>query len=228
MKQKYTLTTLLLIFTIILLYPSHQCKCYELPSFGNTYEIVEKDIRKIIQERIKKLNWKKILDDAHKRLEKKLKEGINIFGTFDLDYATENRTRKIIIEFTLPYDITDIEGNVIYPAGYTFNPADYITMTMPIAIFDGTDKKQVEWFKQIRDKYRFGIMAIITRGKILDLMSELKQDVFFLTPDIVETFKIEKIPCLIEQVDNYFLVKEVALKKEIEKEEKNGKKNNKN
>ncbi|MCW1599857.1 hypothetical protein OLV30_00840 [Campylobacter jejuni] len=52
---------------------------------------------------------------------------------------------------------------------------------------------------------------LLSEGSYYDLNQELKQEVFYLNPQIREKFKIEKTPSIIKQIDDKIQIHEICI-----------------
>ena len=97
---------------------------------GTTYKLVEKDITKVIKEYID--NNKVKIEAKLNKERKKMQKKINIYKPQDLKIvlspARNNKTFYPDPSYVLDMDIKDINGKIIYPKGYKFNPLNYIKM----------------------------------------------------------------------------------------------------
>ena len=63
-------------------------------------------------------------------------------GAFNSPAATEHKVRQVIPFFALSFDIPDKDGNILYPAGYTFNPLEYLRLPSRLII---VAENQLDW-----------------------------------------------------------------------------------
>lgn len=193
------------LLTVNLLLPGvGQAK--DLGTIGATYSISERDAVEEMQERAKQVDWQKLFD------KKTNKDKLKKYHPKDLvllPRAQRGRTRMVDMSYTLDFDIPDERGNIIYPAGYTFNPLDYITYPRTIVIINGADREQVDWFKKAPYFKDSNAVLWITDGNYYDLSVELKRNVFYANSFIVQKFKLSYVPSVIKQKGNLLEVKEI-------------------
>ncbi len=126
----------------------------------------------------------------------------------------QDATRSVDISVTLPFDITDAQGQVIYPKGYRYNPLDHylpgVQMTS-LVVIDGENDEQVQWARKIRQVIRGRVKIVISRGSFLKLKREQNLRVFHLDDELMNRFQIERIPCTVIQKGSELEIHEYAL-----------------
>lgn len=178
----------------------------DLGTVGATYQIVERDALEEIENRAKKVDWGKLFDkDKNEQRIKNYRPN----SLVALPRAKERRVRFVDLSYTLDVDIPDANGNILYPKGFTFNPLDYIVYPRTIIIINGSDRKQVEWFK--KSQYVKGLDTVlwIVDGSYYDLGKELGRSVFYANSAIVERLQLLAVPSIVVQKDNLFEVTEI-------------------
>ncbi len=129
-----------------------------------------------------------------------------------LPRAKKNRTYYVDPSLTVPYDIRDHEGSIIYPAGTTVNPLDYITLSKQLLFFDGDDPLQIEWARTILGKYSGQIIPILTNGPALTLMKDWEIRLYFDQHGrLAERFGIKSVPALVSQDKKQLKVDEISI-----------------
>ena len=190
-----------------------RAEAIHLGRYGRTYPVVERDFIELIKERANTINWERIYAQLRIAFKKRLDSGKNLFGKINLLPAKKQRSFTFQLSYTLPYDIRDINANVIYPEGFTFNPLDYIHYPFVLVVIDGIDDKHISWFLKNRQKLGgINTKVLVTRGNIMVLAEKLNQPVYFVTPEIVKTFNLKYIPCTIRQIKNRIEVTEYVVK----------------
>mgnify|MGYP001117796549 FL=1 len=176
-------------------------------TIGKTYPVVESDIYDELMAKVRSYDWSKVFDkDRFVEKVKKWKPSV-----ISLSRAPENRTFTVDLTWTLPYDIKDIDGKVIYPKGYIFNPLDYVVMPTQLVIINGEDEDQVKWFKSSPYGKAPAVMLLITDGSWFELSSKLKRAVYWAVPQIIEGFRIKHLPSVVYQKGNRMVVEEVKI-----------------
>ncbi len=164
---------------------------------GRTYPIAEKDALKEIEERV-----------ANRPYDPKVfgeEESWTALQSVRLPAATEFKTRQVIPFFALSFDIPDKDGNILYPAGYTFNPLEYLRLPSRLIV---VAENQLEWgFEEAE----IGDMIILAGGNALHAMRYHGRPVFKLEPQVKERLDLQVVPSIITQQGNHFTVEEIAL-----------------
>ncbi|WP_319549527.1 hypothetical protein [Desulfogranum marinum] len=174
---------------------------------GTTYPIAESDILAELRGQVAKNN--------HAR--KQWCEQIKTYQPADLHnlpLATTDRTFQVDMTYSLNRDLTDADGKLIYPKGYTFNPLDYINFPGCILVIDGADPEQVAWFKQTPYAENHQVKLLITEGMAPELIQTLQRPVFYLTEDIAKRLQLQAVPSLIFQREKMMHVQEIKLSDE--------------
>lgn len=203
MSRMFRVSSLL----IVLLLLGVHAECKDIIVLGRTYDIVEPDVYDEIMERVKQVDWKRILNPEE--MLKKVKSW-KPDKLVNLPYASKDRVFSVNLTWTLPHDIKDINGNIIYPRGYTFNPLDYVHYPFTLVVIDGKNPLHVKWFKK---KYGSdpGVKLLITDGHFYELALELKRPVYYAYSEIVERFSLKAVPSEIRQKGNLLEVREYVV-----------------
>ena len=179
-----------------------------LGTFGNTYPIAERDGLDEIREKAKKVEWSKYF--SARNFSRQIAGHERSFE-FTLPKAKADSNRLIDITYTLPFDIYDASGNVLYPKGFSFNPLEYMPMPYSIVVIDGSDKSQLRWFKASQYGSKVAAMVLTTGGETAKLIGELKRPVYVADRRIAQRFQLRAVPSIIEQKGLYMEVREIAV-----------------
>lgn len=175
-----------------------------LGTVGRTYPIAEKDAITELQDRAGQIDWKRIYSKV--RPENYRPEDLK-----DIPRARKSRSFLVDMTYTLDADIPDGKGGVLYPAGYAFNPLDYVPFDKTLVVIDGTDSEQVSWFGRSRYMGKPEVMLLITTGSAFDLQKQLKRPVFYATLPIIQRFALAFVPSVIYRKERLMEVDEVGL-----------------
>ena len=178
-----------------------------LGTFGATHKIAEKDAVAELKEKAAQTDWKKHFNpEKIKALAKNYRPDL-----VKLPKAAENKAFLVDMTYTLEFDIPDGKGGILYPAGYKFNPLEYLNFSKTLVIFDGTDSEQVKWCQtSYADDYNSTLL--ITGGSCYDLSGLFKRPVFYASADIIRRFGVRAVPSVISQQKNYMEIKEIEIK----------------
>lgn len=178
----------------------------DLGVVGKTYPIKERDALQEIEERAKKVDWKK-------EVSKIKPERYRPEGSVNLPKATKNSLFLVDMTYTLDMDIPDGKGGILYPKGYTFNPLDYIPFRKMLVVINGSDKDQIAWFKKSPYISRPDVMLLLTEGSYSKLGQTLGRPVFYSDSRIVDKFQLKAVPSVIEQAGRMMQVREINVPK---------------
>lgn len=176
--------------------------------FGNTYQIAEKDALDEIMERAKQANWKQFFN---KKTMTYLKNRHEAQTEAHLPKARAPKTFAVDMTYTLSFDIYDINGNILYPKGYTFNPLQFVALPYSLVVIDGSDKAQVAWFRASEYSIKLDSMVMITGGETRKLIKNLRRPVYVCDQRIVDRFKLQAVPSIIRQNGIYMEVQEIVV-----------------
>ncbi len=155
-----------------------------------TYPVKEEDLAELFKKRAS-LAEKKMQNyvESGKVLEKyKLTRYDGQFSE-----VTNKRTYYIDPTQTLEEDIRDQNGLILFPRGTRVNPLDQIGMGRYIFI-DGRNAKQVEM--AIQGNYR---KIILMSGDAHDLGRKYKRNFYHAIDELVNLFRVERVPLAVEQ-----------------------------
>jgi len=202
MKNKRSFVNVWLIFIVLFSTTTYA------ETVGRVYPIIEPDFIEEVREKASKVDWTKVFD--RNEFEKKIKN-YQPKNVSRLPRATESRVRLIDMTYTLDRDILDAKGEVLYPAGYQFNPLEYLPVgpIIPtIVVIDGTDRDQVEWLKNTPYIKDLGARILLSDGHYFELSEEFDFQVFYLMDPVKNRFQLEKVPCVIRRAGNMMHVEE--------------------
>jgi conjugal transfer pilus assembly protein TraW len=162
-----------------------------LGTYGNLYDIKEKDAFQEIEERAKDIDTSKI--------ELELREKFNNYRPRDmakLEPARKSYSYPVEMRHVLDYDIPRVDGEgkivgVLYPKGHTYNPVEFLPADpSPMVVFDGKSRKEVSWVKYYYGN-RPGFMLVMTQGDWVEVSKEMGQQVYYLKRVIVDKLNLK-------------------------------------
>lgn len=180
----------------------------DLGKEGAVYDISEKDAMQEIEERLARVDMEAIRKSLRKSVINKL-SNINVSG---IGKAVKDDIRTFHPIYTLPFDIRDEKGKVIYPKGYTFNPLQFFSFPYIFVFIDGSSKKEIDWFlnnSSLSD--RWDIIVMITKGSVFDTWSSLGRYVFAADKHIVNWLQVKRTPSVVYASGDYFVVVEYGI-----------------
>ena len=170
----------------------------ETQTIGATYAIVEPDALEEIRQSAAGVNWQEKLRDTLRY------SGIQAHR---LPEATEDRTRIFTPIYTTPFDVTDKDGNLVYPEGFEYNVLAHVHLPMRIMIFSN-QQHHLEWVRQNRKE---SDILILSGSGLDEVMKNLEHPVFLLSDRIVMRLGLETVPTIVEQENDHFLIQEFNL-----------------
>ncbi len=183
----------------------------DLGTFGAVYDIVEKDALKELEEKAKSVDFSKAVDRnalvrrARNFTPEDVKE-MKMIGP-----ARKDHTFLVDMTYTLGRDIKDDKGNIVYPAGYTFNPLNYVAYPRTLVILNGKRPEQVRWFEESAYAKDAQVTLLLTDGSYSELSRYLRRPVFYASTKLIEAFEIQAVPSVVRQSGAYMEVTEVRI-----------------
>lgn len=173
---------------------------------GKTYQIVEQDSIRELEERAVSVHWGDVTATARNKL-----TDYRPADLFPLPHTTEYKKYAVSLVHTVEFDVKDANGDVIYPKGYQFNPLDYVTLPYKMVFIDGEEKNHREWAKQYIAEHDF-IQLFVVNGSAFDLIKELDRKVFYAGYRITDRLQINSVPSVAYQKGNELNVENIFLK----------------
>ena len=182
-------------------------------NLGKTYEFKERDILELIQEHLTKNRPE--LEQKLLGQRDKLKENRKNWKPKDMEKLTptpKNNTFSPDMTWTLTKDIKDHEGNIIYPQGFSFNPAKYARLSYGIVVINANDKEELEWLEKGGYLNTIAYRIFLSEGSYYEMIQKYKQDFYYLLPEIAKRFQLKHTPSIIKQEGEEIIIQEVCLK----------------
>ena len=173
-----------------------------LENVGKTYPIVEQDIREEFKQKATGIDIEALLN-THNRYQPA--------NLHTLPRAASDRVFTVDLTHTLDHDIKDSQGNLLYPQGFTFNPLQYAGLSGGLVVIDGSDAKQVEWFKGSPYFQNHRAILLLSGGYAAEVKQALQRPVYYLTHDIAARLQLKAVPSVVVEQDNKLTVREVRL-----------------
>lgn len=194
----------LVSFVMLLTFVSF-CLAEVIGTNGTTYPIAEPDAYEELMAKVRSINWDRIVKDYRADIDKSTKV------SFNLGRAREDKVFYVDPTYILTFDITDENGKIIYPKGFSFNPLDYINFPYYLVFFDGTSITEIAWLKKQEWFNNWNVMFILTKGDVIRAEKQLGRTVFVATPQMIEKFKISKTPSLVLTQNKQLVISEVGI-----------------
>ncbi len=173
----------------------------EYGSFGRLYPIREENALEVFARKQKEIE---------QRLLEKIPEirgRMLVLTKYDgnFEHAKEDRVYYIDPSIVLAEDILDHEGRVIAARGTVYNPSDRVRLGRYVVI-DGNCPKQVEF--ALRGNFR---KILLISGNLEKLVKTYRVPFYFVNDQIMERFKIRRVPLIIEGDGEYVKLTEKAV-----------------
>ena len=173
-------TTILTLVMIVGFTTNTYANIKHLGVFGKTYAITETDALQEIESKAASIDWQKVIQ-SNENLEK-----VKNFKPKDipkLPKAAHERTFLVDMAYTLEFDIPNGKGGILYPAGYTFNPLDYMDYPRTLVVFDAADPEQIKWVEMSAFARDINTRLLITDGTYLKNPDPIEPSCLFCHAD---------------------------------------------
>jgi conjugal transfer pilus assembly protein TraW len=181
------------------------CGAKDLGTIGTTFEIHEKSLLKVIEEKLQDLQASGKLEEHQKKLQTRVRQSIKRpRAVKGLQKTVTYQSREYDPSFVLNKDIKDHDGNLIAIAGTKYNPLDYHSFGKPLLLIDGDDVPQVSWALNQDGK------IVLTQGTPVLLTNEHKRTFFFDQGGVLaKKFSISNVPIRVSQKDKVLMIEEI-------------------
>lgn len=198
-----------LVAALLCLLVASPAAARDLGTFGAVYDVVEKDALKELEEKAKSVDFSKAVDRnaVLRRASDFAPEDVK--QTRTIGPARKDRAFLVDVTYVLERDIKDEKGNIVYPAGYAFNPLSYVAYPRTLVVLNGNRPEQVRWFKNSPYAKDARTTLLLTDGSYGELSRALKRPVFYASTRLIEAFRIQAVPSVVRQVGVYMEVAEV-------------------
>ena len=183
----------------------------ELGVVGPTYDIAEPDLLEVIQSRLGRME--KSGDLARKQGEYRDR----VVGAIEkpkpvpgIKATAAKRTYFIDPTWTLDRDIRGADGALLFARGLKVNPLDHVSLREKLVFFDGRDRRQVSFARQLLRNQDRAVKPILVAGEPLNLMRDWKRQVFYDQGGaLVRRLGIHQVPAVVTQDGKRLRVDEV-------------------
>lgn len=174
---------------------------------GATYPIAEPDAYEELMSKVKRTDWQAVMKKYRQSLSKATKV------SFNLGKAKQDRVFYVDPTYTLPYDITDENGKIIYPRGFSFNPLDYMSFPYTIVFFNANSITEITWLKKQPWFKDSSTMLFVTHGDVIKAEKILGRAVFAAPPQMIERFNISSTPSVMTAQGRMIVISEIGVYK---------------
>lgn len=163
---------------------------------GHLYAIAEPDVISETEARAAQIDWEAKARKIDVRA--KIRE-----GSVRISPAKAPKTYSLDLTYTLPFDIPDGKGGVLYPKGYRFNPVAFVKMPYTLGVI-GTRPEELAWAREQEGT----IIWMTSGGDPLTMTEQLEAPVYLYTPEAAERMPVLGTPALIVQKGKQLVVSE--------------------
>ena len=174
----------------------------QLEPVGPTSAVIETDLAETLRQRAVSVDLEQL------RSVQARYQPANLHA---LPRAEKDTTTVVDLTHTLEQDVQDANGQVLYPAGFTFNPLRYVFLSGALVVIDGSDPEQVAWFKGSPYGANRRALLLLSGGLAATLRDELGRPVAYLTEDIAQRLQVRAVPSVVVERDNQLVIREVSL-----------------
>ena len=185
----------------------------DLGQRGPVFGILEPDMIEEMQRRMTEFDWDKEKQHAMDNFWAHQKDSVS------LPVAEKNTQRLVDTSILSTKDIFHPDGRLIIKKGQKINPQVIMPMRHAYILFDATNKKQVEIAKKVGDE------MLAKQKPVVYLFSRMNNDkgwdhynkttelmnapIYKLNKTIIERFKIQVLPSVVEGQGESILVREL-------------------
>jgi conjugal transfer pilus assembly protein TraW len=181
--------------------------------FGPTYLIKEMDAFEwIVNKRLPELEQAGEIDKMNEKFAKNSRHRIeNPKGVY-LPQVKIARTRLQSLIYTLPGDIKDAKGRVLFEKGAKINPSNVLPESNKTLLFiDGNSQCQVNYALKEVAANKF-IKIVLVSGRPLELMRNAKITIYFDQEQrLINKFKVVLLPTKIYRQKSNLVIEEVEI-----------------
>ena len=201
------------LFAMLLFSLSPIAHAEELGVVGPIYDIAEPDLLEVIKSRLGRME--KTGELARKQAEYR----DHVIGAVEkpkpvpgLKATTAKRTYFIDPTWTLDRDIRSADGALLFARGQKVNPLDHTSLREKLVFFDGRDRRQVSFARQMLRNQDRAVKPIMVAGEPLNLMRDWKRQIFYdQGGTLVRRLGIRQVPAVVNQDGKRLRVDEVIL-----------------
>ena len=174
---------------------------------GHMFRIAEQSLLEVIHSKLAEAESSGKLEtlqqEFKERVTRKVLRPTPVTGLVKAERSRSWSYNPAITQIT---PITDGRGNIVVAAGTRVNPLDTLSWGKPLLFINGDDVEQVAWAKN-----RAGDIVLVN-GAPLELSQALDRSVYFDQGGVlVQKFKLEALPAIVEQEGKQLKVSEVKI-----------------
>jgi hypothetical protein len=161
---------------------------------GTTFPIEERDVKEEINQ--SRIPSRQQVEQAGKDAYKEILGSTLGMGRVESGTA---KTWKVVPTYSLPFEVVDKKGEVIYPKGFTFNPLDYAPIKKRYLVINDSPE-QIQYAQEI---YSGEMILVDGNPRLVEFAPAYK-----LPKQITDRTGITRVPVSITQESNYLRMTE--------------------
>lgn len=188
-----------LMFVVLLIF-WESCYSNDYGVHGETFEIIERDVRLVFMESAARANWGGVNDKFIEQAESFYKD----LPSRSFDPVYEVITRKLEVKSIATRDIVapivvdnEIKWVAIVEKGDEASFDEYFPLNIAVLLINLNNDDEVEIGKRIVDEYKGLIDIVSLSGNPKDYMEYFGRAVFFASDEFLSTYDINHSPTLI-------------------------------
>ncbi len=204
------------LFLSVVCSPSLSAK--DLGRLGQTFEIKERDLLQVIQDKLKVLSDSGDLAQHQTALQKRSIKHIKTPTPLNhLKRATQNRTFAYDPTLVVPQDLKDHKGLVFHKKGTRINPLDHVPFKRDLVFLDARDADQIAWMGHHLDTFK-NAKIILTGGSPFDLMETWQRPVYFDQSGILtKKLGMPAVPAVVRGKGRVLEIQELCVREDLPK-----------
>lgn len=113
--------------------------------------------------------------------------------------------------FIVPVDVRSANGQLLIAAGSRFNPLHKVHLTQALIFFNGDDREQVDWAKNLNQRLMGKDLLILVKGSLQTMSSQFpKKHIYFDQGGrLVQRLQITHTPAMVQQAGGQLEISEV-------------------
>lgn len=168
---------------------------------GNTWPIIEIDVRKLMVESASRVDWTKVQDhlkDSGKNYVEDLpKRHLSVIGETKTTWYDPSITLSSDIRAPVEQASGQYKWQVLYPAGTKVNPLTKFRPLTAMLLFDGSNAHQLELVKEVLKLEPNRIVPVEAgAGDLGKEAKELGRPVFYASDTMMTKYPVKYLPSL--------------------------------
>jgi hypothetical protein len=168
---------------------------------GPTFDIVEPDVLTEIESAVRARDWKSWMRRAP--------ADYGAFVSARLPLARSDATRAFDPTYTMPFDIRDDKGNVLYPTGTRVNVYEKLKIAGRYIVIAPLES-HYRWLDAVA-KPSGADKVLLANGNILIARRHTGRNLYMLDDRFIERFGLRNVPAIVQQEGTHLRVTEYAL-----------------